>query len=84
MVNYGMVILLSFKNRLKNVLEKVQRRFTNEESYSAANLIGRKFLYNFRGFDVISLLVKSYVPLAHNNKVIKLLKFKSVMNLQCF
>ena len=45
---------------------------TYEESYSAANSIGRKFLYNSRGLDVISLLVKHYVPLAHINKVIKL------------
>ena len=29
-----------------------------EEIYSAANSIGRKFLYNSRGLDVISLLVK--------------------------
>ena len=50
---------------------------TNEESYSAANSIGRIFLYNSRGLDVISLLVKYYGPLAHINKVIKLLKFKT-------
>ena len=55
-----------------------------EKSYSAANSIGRKFLYNSRGLDEISLLVKYYVPFAHINKVIKLLKFKSAMNLQCF
>ena len=41
-----------------------------EGSYLAANSIGRKFLYNSRGFDVISLLVKYYVPLEHINKVI--------------
>ena len=57
--------------------------YTNEGSYSAANSIGRKVLYNSRGLDAISLLVKYYVPLAHINKVIKLLKFKSAMNLQC-
>ena len=44
----------------------------------------KNVLYNSRGLDVISLLVKYYVPLAHINKVIKLLKFKSTMNLQCF
>ena len=59
-------------------------KFTDEGSYSAANSIGRKFLYNSRGLDVISLLVKYYVPLAHINKVIKFLKFKSAMNLQCW
>ena len=38
-------------------------------------------LYNSKGLDVISLLVKYYVPLEHFNKVIKLLKFKSAVNL---
>ena len=57
---------------------------THEGSYLAANSNGRKFLYNSKGLDVISLLVKYYVPLAHFNKVIKLLKFKSAVNLQCF
>ena len=57
---------------------------TDEESNSAANSNVRKFLYNSKGLDVISLLVKYYVPLAHFNKVIKLLKFKSAVNLQCF
>ena len=58
----------------------------DEGCYSAANWIGRKFLYkcNSRGLDVTSLLVKYYMPLVHINKVIKLLKFKSAMNLQCF
>ena len=46
--------------------------FTNKGSYSAANSSGRKFLYNYRGLDVISLLVKYYVPLSHINKVMKL------------
>ena len=32
---------------------------------------------------IIGLLVKDYEPLAHINKVIKLLKFESAMNLQC-
>ena len=58
--------------------------FSYEGSYLAANSNGRKFLYNSNGFDVISSLVKYYVPLAHFNKVIKLLKFKSGVNLQCF
>ena len=44
---------------------------TYEGSYLAANSNGRKFLYNSKGLDVISLLVKYYVPLAHFNKVIK-------------
>ena len=44
----------------------------------------QKFLYNSRGLDVISLLVKYYVPLAHINKVIKHIKFKSAVNLQSF
>ena len=57
---------------------------THEGSYLAANSNGRKFLYNSKGLDVISSLVKYYVPLAHFNKVIKLLKFKSAVNLQCF
>ena len=35
------------------------------------------FLDNSKGLDVISLLVKYYVPLAHINKVIKLFIFKS-------
>ena len=38
----------------------------------------QKFLYNSRGLDVISLLVKYYLPLAHINKVIKLLKFNCI------
>ena len=60
------------------------RVLTYEERNSTANSSGRKFLYNSKGLDVISLPVKYYVPLAHINKVIKLLKFKSAMNLQCF
>ena len=39
----------------------------------------QKILYNSTGLNVISLLVKYYVPLAHINKVIKLLKFKSAV-----
>ena len=57
---------------------------SHEESNLAANSNGRKFLYCSKGLDVISLLVKILVPLAHFNKVIKLLKFKSAVNLQCF
>ena len=57
---------------------------TYEESNSAANSNGRKFLCNSKGLDLINLLVKYYLPLAHFNKVIKLLKFKSAVNLQCF
>ena len=43
--------------------------------------MAENFLYNSKDLDVISLLVKYYVPLAHFNKVIKLLKFKSAVNL---
>ena len=47
----------------------------------------QKILYNSKGLDVlvqiINLLVKYYVPLAHINIVIKLLKFKSAINLNC-
>ena len=57
---------------------------TNEEEYRVVSSSGRKFLYNSKGLDVISLLVKYYGPMAHINKVIKLLKFKSAINLQCF
>ena len=57
---------------------------SNEKSYLAANLNGRQFLYNSHGLDVLNLLVKYFVPLTHINKVIKLLKFKSAVNLQCF
>ena len=59
---------------------------TNEESNTAANSNNKMFLCNSKGLDVlvISLLVKYYVPLAHFNEVIKLLKFKSAVNLQCF
>ena len=52
-----------------------------EGIYSAAYSSDRKFLYNSKGLDVICLLVKYYVPLAPINKVIKLLKFKSAINL---
>ena len=48
---------------------------TDEESNSTANSSGTQFLYNSKGLVVISLLVKYYVPLAHINKVLKLLKF---------
>ena len=48
----------------------------------AENLYTR--IYNSKGLDEISLPVKYYVPLAHINKGIKLVKFKSAMNLQCF
>ena len=53
---------------------------SDEESNTAAYSNGRKFLYNSKGLDIISLLVKYYVPFAHINKVIKLLKFNSAMN----
>ena len=36
---------------------------SHEESNSTANSSGRKFLYNAKGLDVISLQVKYYVPL---------------------
>ena len=39
----------------------------NDESNSTANSSGRKFLYNSKGLDVISLLVKYYLPMAHIN-----------------
>ena len=45
------------------------RMLTNEGSYLAANSNGRKFLYNSKGLDVISLLVKYYVPLADLTKL---------------
>ena len=48
-----------------------------EESNSAANSKGRKFLYNSKGLDVLRLLVKYYVPLAHFNKVINRLRIKA-------
>ena len=56
----------------------------NEGSNSTAYSSGRKFLYNSKGLDVISLLVKYYVPFAHINKLIKLVKFKSAIYPQCF
>ena len=77
----GPVLLLITLCRNLSIMVHVK---SDKESYSAANSIGRKVLYNSRGLDVISLLVKYYVPLAIINKVIKLLKFKSAMNLQCF
>ena len=46
--------------------------------------VAEYFLYNSKGLVVISLLVNYYVPLAHINKVIKLLMFKSAINFQCF
>ena len=46
---------------------------TDKESNFTAYSSGRKFLYNYIGLDVTSLLVKYYMPLAHFNKVIKLL-----------
>ena len=45
---------------------------------------GQNFLYNSKGLVVISLLVKYYMPLAHIKKFLKLLKFKSAINLYCF
>ena len=57
---------------------------TYEKSNSAANSNDKIFLYNSKGLEVISILVKYYVPLAHFNKVMKRLKFKSAVNLQCF
>ena len=38
--------------------------------------VAENFQIILKGLDVISLLVKYYVPLAHINKVVKLLKFK--------
>ena len=70
--------------KLKCFANSSSAEASNEESYFAANSNGRKFLYNSKGPDVFSLLVKYYVPLAHINKVIKLLKFKSAVNLKCF
>ena len=57
---------------------------TCEKSNSTANSSDRKLLDNSKGLNVNSLLIKYYLPLAHSYKVIKLLKFKSAMNLQCF
>ena len=57
---------------------------TYEESNSTAKPSGLKFLDNSQGLNVISLMVKYYEPLTHINKVIKLLKFQSAINLQCF
>ena len=45
-------------------------RISYEKSNSTAYSSGRKVLYNSKGLDVISLLVKYYVPLEHINKVI--------------
>ena len=59
------------------------RKRSYKESNFTANSSGIKFLYNSQGLDVISLLVKYNVPLAHINKVIKILKFKSAINLLC-
>ena len=55
-----------------------------EESNLTANSSGRKFLDNSKGLDVINLLVKYDLPLVHIHNVIKLVKFKSAMNLQIF
>ena len=65
-------------------MKLIETKYYLRESNSAANSNRRKFLYNSKGLDVIILLIKYYVPLAHFNKVIKLLKFKSAVNLQCF
>ena len=50
---------------------------TYEESILTALSSGRKFLDNSEGFDVLTGKIEYYLPLAHINKVIKLLKFKS-------
>ena len=47
---------------------------TYEESYAAANSNDRKFLYNSKGLDASSLLVKYYLPLELNKKVINRLR----------
>ena len=52
---------------------------TTEESNSAANSSGRKFLYNSKGFDAISLLVKYYMSLANIKAWRLLLKSKSAI-----
>ena len=49
--------------------------FTTYEECNAIHRMAELFLDNFKDLDVISLLVKYYMPLAHINKVIKLLKF---------
>ena len=58
-------------------------KIADEEYNSTVCSNGRIFGY-FKDRAVISLLVIYYVPLAHINKVIKLLKFKTAVNLQCF
>ena len=56
-------------------LEVRSHSSADEEHYWTVTSSGRKFLYNAKGLaDVISILVKYYVPLAHINKVTKLLK----------
>ena len=52
----------------KGCRPRLEGLYTNEE----CNSNGRKFLYDSKGLDVISFLVKYYAPLAHINKVIKL------------
>ena len=76
---YMLIIMLS-----KFASKYSTTKATNEESNSAANSNDRNFLYNSKGLDVNSLLVKYFVPLAHINKVIKLLKFKYAVKLLCF
>ena len=73
------VFLLDLNNLTIEIKQHLRRTLLN------CNFKWQKFILdNSKCFDVISLLVKYYVPVAHINKIIKLLKFKSAMNLQCF
>ena len=61
---------------------KFSSNLTNEECYSTACSNDKNVLDISIDGVVISLLVKYYVPLANINKVIKILKIQSTVNLQ--
>ena len=67
------------KRTSRNTSALRQRRNKELSTQSTPLSSGRKFLYNSEGLDVISLLEN--VLLAHINNAIKLLKFKSVVNI---
>ena len=48
---------------------------TNKESNSTAKFECRKFLYNFNGLDVISLLVKYYISIERAREKRNLIRF---------
>ena len=77
---------LGMKGLISNVKFCMSKMYsiTNEGNYPTVTRQLGEFLYNRIEHVEYNLFVQYYVRMANFNKVIKLLKFKSAANLQCF